>query len=314
MKTLEEFRSFYNQILYPKLCRIDEEREKLGKKVFLIMSAYFILATLLSILYISWAIKDSSEIEPAIICGLFGFGFVIYAALIRKYVTNFKKIIISDIASFIDSSLSFVENVEYSLSEINDTNLFSKTPDYIHVSDYFEGKIGQTQVSFCELNLSKKSGKHSETIFNGLYFIADCNKDFKGKTTVRPDFAEKNLGRLGAFFQQKTNSNIVRLENIDFEKEFVVYSDDQIEARYLISPALMERILDFRKKTGHEISISFVNTNLHIAISYSRNLFEPKVFETIINYGEIEQYYKDLMFFIEIVEDFNLNNRIWTKE
>ena len=35
----------------------------------------------------------------------------------------------------------------------------------------------------------------------------------------------------------------MKLENPDFEKTFDVYSTDQIEARYLLSPSMMERLL-----------------------------------------------------------------------
>lgn len=319
MKTLEEFKNFYDLTLYPKLCALDEERKKTSSNVVLILGAYTLVSIIICYLGITWALHNSSEISLNFIIFLVVIGGFIYHYLIRKYITDFKQGIVNDIAKFIDPSMIMDENARFSDAELNETDLFYKNPDHIYVSDCFKGEINQTAIKFCELHLTEtyrtKNGSHTKTVFKGLYFIADCNKNFNGKTNILPDFAEKTFGRLGLFFQEKFSSNrLVKLENIDFEKEFVVYSDDQIEARYLISPALMDRILEFRKKTGREIRIAFLNSNIHIAIPYSKDLFEPTVFKTIINYDEIEQYYKDLMFFIEIVEDFNLNNRIWTKE
>lgn len=42
--------------------------------------------------------------------------------------------------------------------------------------------------------------------------------------------------------------NRVRLENIDFEKEFDVYCEDQIESRKLLTPSFMYRLVDFVNK------------------------------------------------------------------
>ncbi len=56
-----------------------------------------------------------------------------------------------------------------------------------------------------------------------------------------PDFAEKLLGKFGQKFQKSfTHGKLVKLENPEFEKEFVVYSSGQQEARYILTPVMME--------------------------------------------------------------------------
>jgi len=57
------------------------------------------------------------------------------------------------------------------------------------------------------------------------------------------------------------------MDNVDFEKEFVVYATDQIEARYILSHTLMEKLLAFKKKSGHSLSISFVRGNIYLALA-----------------------------------------------
>ncbi|MFT5169968.1 MAG: hypothetical protein ACI8Q2_000583, partial [Candidatus Omnitrophota bacterium] len=44
------------------------------------------------------------------------------------------------------------------------------------------------------------------------------------------------------------------------------------------------------------------------------NLFEPRIFKTLLDFKPIEEYFEDLSFAIGIVEDLNLNTRIWSKE
>ena len=63
--------------------------------------------------------------------------------------------------------------------------------------------------------------------------MADFHKDFKGKTTILRD----------RLFKLRFGESRVKMENPDFENTFDVYSTDQVEARYLITPFMMERLL-----------------------------------------------------------------------
>ena len=101
---------------------------------------------------------------------------------------------------------------------------------------------------------------------------------------------------------------------MEFEKEFVVYGTDQVEARYILSTALMRRILEFKRKMKVPVCISFVNSNLYMAIGIKKNLFEPRVLRTILDFEMVRDYLEDVILAVGIVEDMNLNTRIWTKE
>jgi hypothetical protein len=43
-------------------------------------------------------------------------------------------------------------------------------------------------------------------------------------------------------------------------------------------------------------------------------MFEPKYFSSVSDFSPILDYYNDLAFAAGIVDDLNLNTRIWTKE
>jgi hypothetical protein len=51
-----------------------------------------------------------------------------------------------------------------------------------------------------------------------------------------------------------------------------------------------------------------------VAIAFAKDLFEPRVFQTLIDFSQVVEYYQDLELVIGLVEDLNLNLRIWTKE
>jgi hypothetical protein len=103
----------------------------------------------------------------------------------------------------------------------------------------------------------------------------------------------------------------VKLENPEFEKYFVVYGDDQIESRYVLSTSLVQRLLDFRRRTCRDVYFSFVASEVFVAVPYRRNLFEPRVFGKITGFKGIREYFADLQLALGIVEDLDLNTRIW---
>jgi hypothetical protein len=51
-----------------------------------------------------------------------------------------------------------------------------------------------------------------------------------------------------------------------------------------------------------------------VGISTTRNLFEPHIFQSLLNFEPVRGYLDDLQMVIDIVDDLNLNTRIWTKE
>ena len=130
-----------------------------------------------------------------------------------------------------------------------------------------------------------------------------------------PDIAESLLGKFGQRLQSLNilRGELVKLEDPEFERHFSVYSNDQIEARYILSMSLMKRIVDFKQRTGRKIYMSFVGSKVFVAISYRRNLFEPRIFKTLLDFEPIRQYFEDLELAIGIVDDLNLNTRIWSK-
>ena len=75
----------------------------------------------------------------------------------------------------------------------------------------------------------------------------------------------------------------------------------------------MKRILDFKRKWNKKIYLSFHNSKVYIAISMNKNLFEARLFKTVVDYKFIEENIRFLILLTEIVDDLNLNTRIWTK-
>jgi hypothetical protein len=244
-----------------------------------------------------------------------------YKWLTHGYVKKFKSGIIENIVRFIDANLRYERESHISSVDFVKSKIFNHEPDRHRGDDYVSGLVGKTKIEFSEIHSEyetrdSKGRSQWHTIFKGLFFIGDFNKHFKGVTVVLPDTAERLFGGFGNWLQKMNASRgqLIKLEDPEFEKEFVVYGDDQVEARYILSTSLMKRIVEFKKKTGRKVFLSFVGSKIYVAISFSRDLFEPRVFKSLIDFAQVIEYYQDLELVIGIVEDLNLNLRIWTKE
>ena len=67
-------------------------------------------------------------------------------------------------------------------------------------------------------------------------------------------------------------------------------------------------------ETGDRVFISFAHSRVHVAVPLQRDMFEPRIFGTLLDFAVVREYYLDLTLAAGIVEDLDLNTRIWTKE
>ena len=109
--------------------------------------------------------------------------------------------------------------------------------------------------------------------FKGLILDLSVNKNFTGKTIIKTDkgslinnISERKLPE---------NQEVVRLEDPEFEKLFEVYSDDQVQARYLLTTSFMERLIELQQAFGSQkIECCFYEKTLLIKIPTNYPWFE----------------------------------------
>ena len=320
MSNYNNFKDFYEKQLLSDLKVLDRERKKVDRSVLIIL-----ITTLVIILIEGKFIPSDIGPWQGIIQVTTGIiGFILISISSKKYRLNFKTKIIAKITGFVDESLTYSPEGSVSKSEFIKSAIFQHSCDSYKGEDHIQGKIDKTAIEFSEIvakyktttGTGSKRKEHYTTYFKGIFFVADFNKHFKTHTLVLPDTAEKLLGKIGQSLQSmnRTRGELIKLEDPEFEKEFCVFGDDQIEARYILSPALMHRIVEFKRKWNTKVYLSFRDSKVYIAIKLNKNLFETRLFKTIVDYSFIEENVKYLILLISIVGDLNLNTRIWTKK
>lgn len=312
MLTPESFRAFYDVSLLPVLHTLEAERKRLLGKITL----YIVVAVPLALLAL--LIHPFLAILPPLVA------FIAYQIQFGSKLTEkknrFKREVIGKMITSLGENLTYDHNRCIDKSTYNKSKLYLDNISRYNGDDLVSGMVGKTAIRFCELHTQqvRQSGKSTTvvTIFHGLFFIADFNKKFTGETFVLPDMAESAFGSWGTMFQKLNfaRPKLVKLEDIEFEKAFAVYGTDQVEARYILSTALMQRILEFKKRTGRQISMSFIDSHVYIGIPVNKNLFEVSLFSSLLDFKMLSEYYHYLALCVGIVETLDLNTRIWTKE
>ncbi|MBU0761431.1 MAG: DUF3137 domain-containing protein [Candidatus Altiarchaeota archaeon] len=281
------------------------------------------------LLIISYLLTNFGIISPIWFTILaMGMAIACYAAyrfIGESSAKKYKSYVMPRIAQMLGAEIIFDPKRHVSLDVFLSSKIFLDRVDVFEGEDYFSGKVGETRIEFSEVDAKqRKEVKKSDgnrgyeyvTIFKGVFFLADFNKNFNGTTLVLPDSAESLLGNmLGSFVQSKNFQRppLAKLEDPEFEKYFVVYSTDQIEARYILSPSMMDRITTFRKKAKVKVYLSFIDNKLMIALPSNKNLFEPGSIVSGFDKKMLDDAANDLSLIIGIVKDLDLNTRIWSK-
>lgn len=317
--SVEKLKALYDELLESRLAGMESQRKSLKRHRTLLIIGGIIVFFLIQ------SAKDSALSIVVngigILAMLFGIGY--WVVKYYKYRKAFKDQVVVEIIKLINPSYHYDANRHISATQFNESQLFSSHAERCQGDDFVSGKIEKTEFQFSELcaeykTTETKDGKREETwhtIFRGLFFHADFNKNIIGKTFVMPDTAEKLFGKWGQKLQSGgKKGKLVRLENPIFEKEFAVFAGDQTEARYILTPTMMEAMVNIQQKYKRKFHFAFVGSRVYCAVSFNKGLFEPTIGKSGVNFAMVEEMYHLFGLIETIIHEMNLNTRIWTKE
>lgn len=311
---------YYYESMYPSLKILEEKRLSTVGKLKKIVVFLLGFIGLLFLLLVHNTLLN--PIHAFLIVGIGGLAIFMFIYQHEKagYGSLFKSQVIEKIVYFLDASLTYNQADSIDEHEYQHSELFPEAYDRFFGSDLVSGKVEGVDVRFSDLHVEKKvrtrNGKEEwSDIFQGLFFTADFNKAFHSKVVVLPDIAEQSLGVLGSWMQSMNHQRgeLIKLDHVEFEKLFVVYGSNQIESRYILSHALMEKIVQFRKKINKPLYLSFVDSKIFLALHYNKPLFEPILSRSLLEFDYIKDYFELLVMIVGIVNEFKLNEKLWSK-
>lgn len=109
------------------------------------------------------------------------------------------------------------------------------------------------------------------------------------------------------FISKKYSKPRVKLENIEFEKMFDVHCEDQIWSRMIITPAFMDRLVTFAKKSKYQYEFLFTPECFYIKWNVSSNYLEVNTWKKITeNMWTFIEWYLQMKNIVSLIIDMQI--------
>lgn len=173
--------------------------------------------------------------------------------------------------------------------------------DRARFEDLFHGEREGCAFDLYEAHLEvQRRGRNGQTtydtVFRGQIIRIEFPKDFLGVTVVKRDAGLFNAMQAGALKR-------VGLADPQFERLFEVYSNDQVEARALVHPVFMERLMEIERVfQGGKVRCAFEGGRLLVMVE-GRNLFEPgSMFEPLTDPARARRVIDDIVQVLRLMD------------
>ncbi len=239
----------------------------------------------------------------------------------EKYAAKYKKSIVEPIIKTLNPEWMYISDSSISEKDYDRSMLYSIKPEIFNGDDLVMGTVGKTGFESSELltqYTTESTDDHGDThtqfhtIFKGYFFQSVFNKSFKGHTVVvHGDLLDKADAFKGFTRSKKGKQQYIKLENPEFADLFTVQSTDQIESRYILTPRMMEALINIQKKYKRPMRVAFINEMVYLTIQFSKDLFEPKVWRSGVKYDTVQEIWDLFMLNADIIRELDLNTDIW---
>lgn len=304
--SISQFKKEYSNLLetkvIPVLLGYEEERKK--RLLWAIIAA--IIFTILAIV-IFFTIDGRAGGKLAGLC-IFG-AFTVWHLIKKNFENSVKKVIMPTLMRAVPG-FYWQQEPTITSSEIATCKILPFTDRAGNsFDDCFIGKYRNVNIAISECNYYVGAGNNQTTILEGVVIKIDMNKDFEGCTVIRP--------RLPGYRDKhddlkRAKMSEVKLEDPEFDKKFIVYSTDQIEARYLITTSFMERFKAVEKAFDAQFAYcAFNGRSVYIAPHTEKDMFSLcSLVSPIYNTEQFEILFNEFASVLALVDHFKLDKKL----
>ncbi|WP_241091431.1 DUF3137 domain-containing protein [Campylobacter showae] len=235
---------------------------------------------------------------------------------LEEYRSFYKNVFVSTVIADIDSNFTYEPQKGISANEFYKSGIYRRVNFY--GEDQISGTYANVKFQLSEaIKIEKKYDSNgsknpylallrvSKVIydeymdFNGTVLVCEFYKNFKGQTIL----ADKKV------LNTKISGEKEILDDTDFNKEFRVFTDDKIEARYLLSPAFMRRLHDVKIKFDGAVSLSaaFMDDKFYLFLNGAKDRFESSLFAQSPSLADVQTIKYEISQLLRIIYELNLS-------
>lgn len=294
-----DFYEKYQRTIVPLVKSFDKER-KINLVFALLTSTILSITGVFTLLVCYVAEGDGNFLQFAMY--LFGLAWLAWFLIKKGFESKIKKKIMPTVCSCF-------ENLTWSNSLYVGGEIFKFSGVVPHFTsesydDIFTGSHRGVNMEIVESAFEVGSGKNRRVVFNGVIVKLDMNKNFISHTVITSDKLFHN--------SPLPDLRHTTLEDVQFEKKFDVFTNDEVDARYLITPTFMERLKAMKTAfKADKIQCAFYGNLLLVALSTSKDLFSLCSLVTPLDDAlQYFQMYEEMVSIVKLIDHFKLDQKI----
>ena len=215
--------------------------------------------------------------------------------------------------------------------------------------DAFTGEYKGVTFKVSETNLSYESGSGDDhtvsNVFKGIIILIDSNKEIKAHTKIQPKMDKKTeiictlllvflwgsllyyaissesyfisciflfSGTISIISLFSHSNKEMNLEDPDFNKKYIVTTEDQVEGRYLITTGFMDRFKNLQTAFGTKnIKCAFFDNKVMFALHTNKDFFELSggLFHSLKHPKRVKSFYEETTAIYDIIDYFKLDEK-----
>ena len=299
----EFYEKFTNKIV-PLVRRHEDSRKKKLILAIVLSSILFVIASFL--LFLSYTnggiFTKENEGITKLSAIVYTLSYFAWFWIKKSFENSIKEKIMPTVCSCFG-------NMKWSHDDYSESYIFSDScviPRFTseEYDDIFKGSYKDVKIEIIEPEYTVGSGKNRRTVFNGVIVKLDMNKQFTSHTVIKPN----SLMHLSP----STALNHTELEDTVFNKKFDVFTNDEVDARYLITTSFMERLKAMKTAfSADSVSCAFYDNLLIIALQTKKDLFSLcSLIKPIDDTKQYFQMYEEIVSIIKLIDHFKLNQKI----
>lgn len=277
-----------------------------------------------SILYFSlivlvikiWVFSSYNSVSIVLLIVMFGLSFFLsaYSGIKKRKSSKYRETYKDEIIKYLLQGYRYEYNKDSYISRIEYDNspMYIKYDTYIG-EDYLKINLvskdsNEAKLHVCDISTHKKRKDNNGNVyyydvFDGAFGYVEFNKSFNESIYIN---CPKKMSK----------DNLVKLENIEFNEKFKIYCKDQLEARYILTPDIMEDIDVLNSlvleqcKNEVNISLALEENKMYFSFSGGFKLFDLKKGK-LTNDKLLDDFYDDINIILKIIEQIESNSKIF---
>lgn len=296
-----------------KILYIENLRKKIEKHFFIILGISLTIALIFVFLSSSYTAHTPAALIFFVIINFISF-FLLgaitgYFKNYKEYKSKYKKVFVEEPFSQAFDNVKFDLKNGINKDIIAGTDIMSMGNRY-YSNDYIRGIYKNVDFERADVKIQNhtSNGKHSQTVtyLHGRWLIFEFNKNFHFDLQIIGKGFNYSKKRSSIFTSEAERRRKIEFEDIQFNKDFTVYAQDDLEAFYILTPQFIDTLKNMATIMDGNLMLGFVDNKLHVAINTGKDAMEPSIFRSELK-SSLAEVEKEINVIISIIEGLNLD-------